>query len=347
MAFKVGSLDESAVSQVRKVGLPPALGGAIIEQETKTESSPSSIRHGYASVNGIRLHYAEAGCGDNLVILLHGFPEFWYSWRKQLDALSGSFHVIAPDLRGYNLSDKPSRVEDYKIDKLVADVLGLIDLFGAKQAAIVGHDWGAGVAWALAQKHPERVSKLAVLQVPLQAAFRANLTFKQLLRSWYMFFFQIPRLPEWLIRLQNFRAIEDTFTKKIFRKNTFTPEEVERYKEAARQPGALTGALNYYRANVFDRLFPRKREGNVSQSNGRVRVPTLFIFGEKDFAIIPASVRGLDKYIDGYYREVRIPDSGHWVQNEAPAEVNAALLEFLTTEITVRARVVVTGVGNV
>jgi pimeloyl-ACP methyl ester carboxylesterase len=147
-----------------------------------------------------------------------------------------------------------------------------------------------------------------------------------------MFFFQIPRLPEWLISRQNFRAIEDTFTKKIFRKNTFTPEEVERYKEAARQPGALTGALNYYRANVFDRLFPRKRKGNMNHSNGRVRVPTLFIFGEKDFAIIPASVRGLDKYIDAYYREVRIPDSGHWVQNEAAAQVNEALINFLSSQ---------------
>jgi len=307
-----------------------------------------TITHAYASVNGLRLHYAEAGSGDNLVILLHGFPEFWYSWRKQLEALGGSFHVIAPDLRGYNLSDKPPRVEDYKIDKVVEDVIGLIDHFGAKRAAIVGHDWGAGVAWALAQKHSERISKLAVLQVPLQSAFRANLTVKQFLRSWYMFFFQIPRLPEWLIRRQNFRAIEDTFTEKIFRKNTFTAEEVERYKEAARQPGALTGALNYYRANVFDRLFARKRQGIANESQGgRVRVPTLFIFGEQDFAIIPESVRGLNQYIDAYYREVRIPDSGHWVQNEAPAEVNAALLEFLTTEIAVKARVVVTGVTNV
>lgn len=136
----------------------------------KTENSEVPIRHGYASVNSIRLHYVEAGSGDNLVILLHGFPEFWYSWRKQLDALSGSFHLVAPDLRGYNLSDKPPRVEDYKIDELVADVIGLIDHFGAKEAAIVGHDWGAGVAWALAQQHPERLSKLAVLQVPYQSA---------------------------------------------------------------------------------------------------------------------------------------------------------------------------------
>ncbi|MGH9875589.1 MAG: alpha/beta fold hydrolase [Pyrinomonadaceae bacterium] len=293
----------------------------------------TTITHDYADVNGIRLHYAEAGSGDKLVILLHGFPEFWYSWRKQLEALSGDFHVVAPDLRGYNLSDKPSRVEDYKIDKVVADVIGLIDHFGAKQAAVVGHDWGAGVAWAIAQKHPERVSKLAVMQVPIAAAWRANMSLKQLLRSWYMFFFQIPRLPEWLISRQDFRAIERTFAGKVITKNSFTAEEIERYKEAARQPGALTGAINYYRANVIDRLLTRTPDTTANQSSGRIRVPTLFIFGEQDFAIIPATVRGLDKYIDAYYREVRIPNSGHWVQNEAPAEVNAALLDFLTTEI--------------
>lgn len=287
------------------------------------------ITHGYANVNGIRLHYAEAGSGNNLVILLHGFPEFWYSWRKQLDALSGKFHVVAPDLRGYNLSDKPARVEDYKMDKLVGDVTGLIDHFGAQRAAIVGHDWGGGIAWAVALKHPERVSKLAVLQVPHIAAFRANLTFKQLLRSWYMFLFQVPRLPEWLISQQDFRAIERTFTEKVIRKNSFTAEDVERYKEAARQPGALTGAVNYYRANALDRFFPQKHGGKTKVS--RVTVPTLFIFAEQDFAIIPESVRGLDKYVDAYYREVRIPDSGHWVQNEAAAEVNEALLDFLNS----------------
>ena len=292
----------------------------------------TTINEGYANVNGIRLHYAEVGSGDKLVILLHGFPEFWYAWHKQFEALSESFHVVAPDMRGYNLSEKPSRVEDYRIEKLVADVVGLIDHFGAQQAAIVGHDWGAGVAWAVAQKHPERVAKLAVLQVPLMAAWRANLTFKQLLRSWYMFFFQIPRLPEWLISRQDFRSIEETLGK-VTRKNSFTSEDVERYKEAARQPGALTSAINYYRANVFGRLFTLKRDAN-GKGSGRVRVPTLFIYGEQDFAVLPATVRGLDKYIDAPYRELRIPDSGHWVQNEAPEEVNAALLEFLKSSET-------------
>ena len=288
----------------------------------------TTISHSYANVNGIRLHYAESGSGDYLVILLHGFPEFWYSWRKQLIAIGEKFHVVAPDLRGYNLSDKPPRVEDYRIEKIVGDVIGLIDHFGARQAAIVGHDWGAGVAWAVAQKHPERVSKLAVLQVPLLAVWRANLTFKQLRRSWYMFFFQIPRLPEWLLASRNFRAIERTFKEKVGRKNSFTAEDVERYKEAARQPGALTGAVNYYRANLKDRLVRKKTTDN-HQGNGRIRVPTLFIFGEQDFAIIPETVRGQEKYIDADYRELHIPDCGHWVQNEAPEEVNAALLEFL------------------
>ena len=296
--------------------------------EALTTTVDQSVSDGYAEVNGIRLHYAESGSGDKLVILLHGFPEFWYAWQKQLIALGEEFHVVAPDMRGYNLSEKPSRVEDYRIDKLVADVIGLLDHFGAKQAAIVGHDWGAGVAWAIAQKYPERVSKLAVLQVPLQAAWRANLTLKQFLRSWYMFFFQIPRLPEWLMARQNFRALERTFQQKVGRKNSFTQQDVQRYKEAARQPGALTGAVNYYRANLFDRLLVRKQK-NDKQSDGRIHVPTLFIYGEQDFAILPATVRGLEKYIEADYREVRIPDSGHWVQNEATGEVNAALLEFL------------------
>jgi len=290
----------------------------------------TAITHGYATVKGIRLHYAEAGTGDNLVILLHGFPEFWYSWRHQLQALGNDFHVIAPDLRGYNLSDKPTRVADYRIDELVADVIGLIDHFGTKQAAIVGHDWGAGVAWSIAQRFPQRVSKLAVLQVPLPAVWRENMSLRQLFRSWYMFFFQIPRVPEWFIRRQNFRALEKSFQDNVERKGSFTAEDVERYKEAARQPGALTAAVNFYRANVFERLFTRR---DNSAEPRRIQVPTLFIFAEQDFAILPRSVRGLDKHIAAEYREVRIPDSGHWVQNEAPDEVNAALLEFLAPRL--------------
>ncbi len=306
----------------------------------------TTVTHGYANVNGIRLHYAEAGSGDNLIILLHGFPEFWYSWRHQLTALAKDYHVVAPDLRGYNLSDKPARVEDYRVEVLVEDVVGLIQYFGAKNAAIVAHDWGASVAWALAQKYPECVSKLAVLQVPPAALWRANMSLRQFLRSWYMFFFQLPRIPEWAISRKGFAALDKTFKENVGRKATFSDADVDLYKEALRQPGALTAAVNYYRANVRRVMSGRNRGASTSPestaenvptetnqkanaADGRVRVPTLFIFGEQDFAILPATVAGVEKYVDAPYRELRIADSGHWVQNEAAEEVNSALLEFL------------------
>jgi epoxide hydrolase 4 len=300
---------------------------------TELTSSDNPIRHGYAQVGGVRLHYAECGEGERLVLLLHGFPEFWYSWRHQLKALGDRYHVVAPDLRGYNLSDKPPRVEDYRIDLLIDDVTGLVRHFGASQAAVVGHDWGAGLAWAVAQKHPEYVWKLATMQVPPVAAWRANMTLRQALRSWYMLFFQIPRLPEWYISAGDFRAIERMFKDESVRPGSFTETDIALYKEALRQPNALTSGINYYRANVSS-LFSgggRKQDGE-QMSDGRVRVPTLFIYGERDFAIVPETVRGVGDYVDAPYREVRIATSGHWVQNEVPTEVNAALGEFLDAQ---------------
>ena len=289
----------------------------------------TAIRHDYAQVGDIRLHYAECGTSnEELVILLHGFPEFWYSWRHQLPVLGGHYHVVAPDMRGYNLSDKPPRVEDYRIEFLVSDVLGLIRHFGKSQAAIVAHDWGAGVAWAVAQRHPEVVSKLAALQVPMPVAWRDNMTLRQFLSSWYMFFFQLPRVPEWWASRKNFARIERMYRETIVRPGAFNDEDVAAYKDALRQPGALTSSINYYRANVFRSLLRGGTE-TPKDSDGRIRVPTLFIYGEQDIAVIPSTVRDLGRFIDAPYRELRIPDSGHWVQNEAVDEVNGALLEFL------------------
>jgi len=289
----------------------------------------TAITHDYAQVGDVRLHYAECGSGDELVILLHGFPECWYSWRHQFPVLCERFHVVAPDMRGFNLSDKPVRVEDYRIDNLVEDVLGLIRHFGKDKAAIVAHDWGAGVAWALAQRHPEAVEKLAAMQVPMPAAWRENMTFAQLRRSWYMFFFQLPRIPEWWMKANDFRRVVEMYRTTSVRPNAFTDDDIAVYKEALNQPGALTASLNYYRANVFRSL---KRGGiETPKDAGRVKAPTLFIYGEQDMAVLPATVKGLERFIDAPYREVRIPDSGHWVQNEAVSEVNEALLDFLTT----------------
>lgn len=295
----------------------------------------TAITHGFANLNNIRLHYAEAGKGD-LVLLLHGFPEFSYSWRHQLNALAPYFHAVAPDMRGANLSEKPSRPEDYRIENLLADVVGLIDFFGAEKAAIVGHDWGASVAWAFAQKYPHRVSKLAALQVPPAAVWRANMTAKQFFRSWYMLFFQLPGIPERLLSRNNYEAIRKVFKESVARKNSFTDEDVEEYVKAISQPGALTAAVNYYRGNIR-RLIARmnKRGAKDGLGHERIRVPTLFIFGEKDSAIDTATVHNVRGFIDAPYFELRIPDSGHWVQNEAPNEVNEALLKFLTAKIDV------------
>ena len=297
-------------------------------------SSVYGVRHDYAQAGEVRLHYAERGRrGDRLLLLLHGFPECWYSWRHQLTALGERFHVVAPDLRGYNLSDKPARVEDYRVEKLVGDVIGLMDHFGAREAAVVGHDWGAAVAWALAGRHPERVWKVASLQVPPLPVWLANMTAKQALSSWYMLFFQLPFLPEWQISANNFASLDRMF-KKTSRPGTFTDTDLAVYKNALRQKSvrtnttALTAALNYYRANVFANL-SRSPTAAAKSASPRIRVPTLFIYGERDFAIRPETVRDVGKHVDAPYRELRLANSNHWVQQESPAEVNGALLDFL------------------
>ncbi|MFL6334357.1 MAG: alpha/beta fold hydrolase [Pyrinomonadaceae bacterium] len=285
------------------------------------------IRHGYAQVGDVRLHYAECGGGERLVVLLHGFPECWYSWRHQLKALGERFRVVAPDMRGYNLSDKPARVEDYQMKRLVDDVTGLIRHFGAREAAVVGHDWGGAVAWAVAQYYPDYVWKLASLQTPPPAVWGRNLTLKQLLRSWYMFFFQIPTLPEWWMKRDDFARLGQML-RATSRPGTFTERDIEVLKAALREPGAVTGGINYYRANLRAFLGRGFGKGEI-RKHERVRVPTLYIYGERDFAIIPETVAGVGDYVDAPYTELRLGRSNHWVQQESPAEVNAALLSFL------------------
>lgn len=303
--------------------------------------SERRLRHGYAQVGDVRLHYAEAGeAGRPLVLLLHGFPEFWYSWRHQLAALGEHFHVVAPDMRGYNLSDKPARVEDYRMSRLIDDVTGLVRHFGARRAAVVGHDWGAGVAWAAAGAHPEYVSRLAVLQVPPFRAWVDNFSLRQLARSWYMLLFQLPRLPEWWIEANDFARLA-AMLKATSRRGTFTDADVELYKaalkrrDAAGDTSALTAGINYYRANLFPAFGKRFGGGDADSSRSSralVRVPTLFVYGERDAFVVPETTRDVRSYVDAPYREVRLARAGHWVQQEAPGEVNTALLNFLKDE---------------
>ncbi len=288
------------------------------------EALQQKINFDYAQVGGVRLHYAHAGNGEKLIILLHGFPEFWYSWRNQIVGLSDEYTVVAPDMRGYNLSDKPENVSDYEMDKLVDDVTGLITKFGRKQAFVVGHDWGAGVAWAVALRHPEFVEKLVAMQVPPTAVWKKNQTFKQLLTSWYMFFFQIPKLPEWLLSRNNFEKLVTGLKTTTAESGIFTDADIAEYKKAWSEDGALTGGLNYYRANIIKRIF------SSGQEDEKIKVPTLFIYGEKDHAVLPETVNGIGDFIDAKYEEVRIPESAHWVQNEASLAVTDAIREFIS-----------------
>ena len=286
------------------------------------EELQKAITHDYAQVGGVRLHYATAGEGDRLVILLHGFPEFWYSWRHQLEGLSDQYTVVAPDMRGYNLSDKPPHVADYAMDNLVDDVLGLIHHFGREQAAIIAHDWGAIIAWAVAERHPEAVWKLCAMQVPPTFVWQKNLTFRQALASWYMFFFQIPYLPEWILSRNDFALAEKLFRNAAAEFDFFSRELMEKYKESWREPEALTSAINYYRANVLQKLLK-------PQPAVKIKVPTLFIYGEKDTAVLPETVQNVKDAMDAHYEEIRIPESGHWIQQEAAEAVTDSLREFL------------------
>src|ERR687894_743878 len=207
------------------------------------------LTHRYADLGGVRLHYVEAGDGP-LVLLLHGFPQFWYEWRHQIPALvEAGFRVVAADMRGYNLSDKPPGVRSYRVELLARDVERLILACGEQTAAVVGHDWGAIVAWIAAMRYPGRVGRLAILNVPHPARFLDGLLSPgQLLRSSYLFFFQIPRLPEAVIRAGDSALLRCVFRRDPVRPGALTTEDIERYVEAMARPGALTATLNYYRA---------------------------------------------------------------------------------------------------
>lgn len=281
------------------------------------------ISFGFAQAGGTRLHFARAGSGDRLVMLLHGFPECWYSWRHQLLALSGDYTVVAPDLRGYNLSDRPSDVSDYRVEKLADDVIALIGHLGFEKAAVIGHDWGAAIAWYIGLHHPEYLTKLGAFQVPPPAIWKRNLTTRQLLASWYMFFFQLPRVPEWLLARNGFAGLKRAFTEKTAERGVFTITDLAVYEDAWRQPGALTAMLNYYRANVFGRLLGPKT------IERRVTVPTLFVYGQRDTAVIPDTVRGVGDAVEATFENYLIPQSGHWIQQEIPEEINRILREFL------------------
>ena len=265
----------------------------------------------------MRLHYVHAGKGP-LVLLLHGFPELWYAWRHQLEPLAeAGFHVVAPDLRGYNLSSKPQGVAAYRIERLVGDVEGLARFFGAERAALVGHDWGGAIAWATAAIHPDLVERLAVLNAPHPVRFEEGLWMpRQLLRSWYVFFFQLPWFPEQVGRALDFRWVR--------RALPFPQEEVDRYVESWSHAGTATAAINYYRA-----LFRRNPLELRRLLRQPVNCPVLVIWGERDRYLGRELAEPPAQWVSDV-RVERIPDAGHWVHCDRPARVNEMLVEFLS-----------------
>ena len=279
-----------------------------------------SWQHAYITTNGVKLHYVTQGEGD-LMLMLHGFPEFWYSWRNQIPEFAQDYKVVALDLRGYNDSDKPADKSAYVMDEFIRDVEGVIKGLGYDKCILVGHDWGGAIAWNFAYAHPEMVERLIILNLPHPAKFAEGMRNpQQLLRSSYMFFFQIPWLPEFLIQSSDYQPIETAIKGMAVNKSAFSKEDLEAYKDAAAKRGAMTATLNYYR-NIFQQRM-------TSQDWSVLEVPTLMIWGEKDTALGKELTYGTEAYVRDFKIKY-IPDCSHWVQQEKPELVNQYMREFL------------------
>ena len=296
-------------------------GKRKVEQEASALLG-SEVREGYADIGEVRLHYVEAGEGP-LVVLLHGFPEFWYGWRLQIKPLAeAGFRVVAPDMRGYNLSSRPKGVKAYETDRLTADIRGLIQERGGKSAQLVGHDWGGSVAWATAMNYPEVVDRLAILNAAHPRKLSQGLHHpSQLRKSWYFFFFNLPDLPESVVRADHWHFfrhfLHDAHP-------AYTPEEIDRYIEAWSQPGAATGMINYYRSSV--RTSPKKAEAALRP----ISAPTLVIWGQGDHYLGPELAEPEHDDVPNLEGVERLPDASHWVHHDEAQRVTQLLTDFFS-----------------
>ena len=287
---------------------------------------PADFHLEYREVNGLRMHMALEGPeGGPLIVLLHGFPEFWYSWRHQIKALTAAgFRVVAPDQRGYNLTDKRA---PYDIFTLTDDIAALIKTVGYEKAtAVIGHDWGGLVTWTFGARFPRLVEKLVVCNVPhpkISQDVIKNVFLPQMFKSWYMFFFQVPRLPERMVSANGFRTFRAQLRKET--KGQVREEELAHFVTAWSQPGAMEGGINWYRA-----LF-RENE-RIQKADLRVHVPSLLIWGDADAYLTKETAEWSRQYIDDLTIRY-LSGISHWVQQEAPEEVNRLLLSFLKPDL--------------
>ena len=274
------------------------------------------MNEAFAELSEVRLHYVEEGEGP-LVVLLHGFPEAWFGWRFQIPALAhAGFRVVAPDLRGFNLSSKPKGVSAYELQHVAFDIKELIESLGASRARVAGHDWGGATAWELAMRHPEVVDRLAILNSPHPLRFRSALRNRhQLKKSWYFGVFQLPWVPEQLLPRDNWAGLKQGFAKDA-RPGTFTPEDAARYVEAWEQPGAASASVNYYRAAV------RRRGAKFLP----IAAPTLVLWGDRDRYLVPELAE--PDPVDVPNARVEHFDASHWLHHDEADAVNRRLASF-------------------
>lgn len=286
------------------------------------------FHHAYADLtNGMRLHYVEAGAGP-LILFVHGFPEFWYEWKEQLAEFSRDHHAVALDMRGYNLSTKPAQVTDYRAKHLVEDLRLLIDHLGGRSCILVAHDWGGAVAWSFAAARPEYLRKLVIINAPHPVLFARELSNNtaQQKASAYMNLFRSEKAERVLSENGYWRLFAMTL-------DSWTASEEDRaaYLAAWSQPGALTGSLNYYRASPLhppEDAAAAQKLAQLDASAFRVSVPTLVIWGERDQALLPGNLDGLEQHVDQLTVH-RIPDATHWVVHQQPGNVNRLIRSFL------------------
>ena len=289
-----------------------------------------TIREERVRANGLCFHVLAAGTGDRLALCLHGFPELGFSWRHQLPVLAElGFRAWAPDLRGYGGTDRPQGVREYAIEKLMDDVAALIDASGAKETMLVAHDWGGVIAWYFAMRRIRPLSRLVVMNLPHPAVFDRVLRsgWRQRLRSWYVLFFQIPWLPGRLLRMRRAAAVTEAFRGMAVDKSRFPEEVLDVYRRAALEPGALTAMIHYYRALVRGGGARRQR----SLGFPRIDVPTLMVWGEQDTALGKELTYGTEAWVPNLLLRY-LPHASHWVQQDAPDDVNAILREWLGAE---------------
>ncbi len=285
-----------------------------------------SWKHEFVKADGLRMHYVTQGSG-RLVLLLHGFPDFWGVWRFQIPELAKHFRVVAPDLRGYNKTDKPGGVENYRLNLLADDILGLINALGETRAVVVGHDWGGVVAWSFAAFNPEYIEKLVILNAPHPNAYtsRAKLSLRQLQKSWYVFFFQTPDVPEEVLSRNDYSFLKNMVKLAFVKKEALTNEDLRLRAKAWSQPGALTAMMNYYRANMNPYILFSERKIAFP----KIASPTYVIWGERDVALSRGLIENTADFVDAPYSIRYIPDCGHWVQLEQPKLVNLYMNKFL------------------